>query len=160
MKTYELKLKINAPARKVVAAVTTKEYAEAEALADGAFAASSRVEKKGEKVVAIITDRTDPSRSPTGKKDPHKKEKCTITSEWNLETLRSEWKTKVPGMERIVKIAGSTWIEPDGDCCVYREKGTVSIGVPLIGAVIEKAIVADIVSGFPRKKSIIEKMTS
>ena len=116
MKTYETELKISAPAEEVAKLITTAEYAEEEALVDGAFSAKSRMEKCGERTVRIITDRVDPSRGPNGKPILNKKEKSTVTSEWDLEKMRSSWSTKVPGMEKLVKIAGSTWLEPDGNC--------------------------------------------
>jgi hypothetical protein len=159
MKEYEVKVKIDVPAEKAIAALTTKEYAEREAHADGAFTAKSIAEKTGAASVRITTERTDPSRSPNGKKDMNKKEKSTVTSEWDTASMRSKWHTKIPGaMEKLVKIYGTSWLAAEGDCCTYHEKGAVSIGVPFIGGIIEKAIVADLVKNFPLKKEIIEKM--
>ncbi len=158
MKTYEANIKIQAPVGDVLKLITTAEYAEQEALTDGAFTAKSSAEKTGENSVRIVTDRVDPSRGPNGKPIKDKKEKSTITSEWNLESMRSNWSTKVPGMEKLVKISGSTWLESDGDsACRLCEKGSVSIGIPLIGDVVAKGIVDDIKKGFPAKGKLIEQ---
>ena len=157
MKTYEASLKIAAPAEEVLKLITTAEYAKEEAVVDGAFSAKSRAEMCGGKAVRIITDRVDPSRAPNGKQIRDKKEKSTVTSEWDLEKMRSSWSTKVPGMEKLVKIAGNTWLEPDGGgACRLCEKGSVSIGLPIIGDIIAKAIAEDIRKGFPGKAKLIE----
>ncbi len=158
MKTYETSLRITAPAAEVLKLITTADYAEREALTDGAFTAKSNAEKSGACIITIITDRVDPSRGPNGKPIKDKKEKSTITSEWNLDAMRSNWSTKVPGMEKLVKISGSTWLEPDGaGACRLCEKGAVSIGIPLIGDIVAKAIVDDIKKGFPEKGKLIER---
>jgi hypothetical protein len=158
MKSYEASLKISATADEVVKLITTAEYAEEEAVVDGAFSAKSRAESCGDNAVRIITERVDPSRGPNGKPIKDKKEKSTVTSEWDIAKMRSNWSTKVPGMEKLVKISGSTWIEPHGaDCCRLCEKGSVSIGLPLVGDIIAKGIADDIKNGFPEKAKLIEK---
>lgn len=158
MKEYSARLKIDAPAAKVLMLVTTKEYTEKEAVKDGAFSATATVNNSCDNKVTIVTERVDPSRGPTGKKDMKKKEKSVITSEWDLTAMRSKWRTKVPGMEKIVRIEGSTWIEPAGDCCHLCEKGCVSIGVPFIGDIIAKSLAGDIKKNFSAKKGLIENM--
>jgi len=157
MKSYETKLKISAPADEVVKLMTTAEYAEAEAYVDGAITAKSRAEQCGEKSVRLITDRVDPSRGPNGKPIGDKKEKSISTSEWDIEKMKSSWSVKVPGMEKLVKISGNTWLEPAGaGACHLCEKGSVSIGLPIIGDIIAKGIVEDIKSGLPEKVKLIE----
>ncbi len=158
MKSYEITQKIAAPAAEVVKIITTAEYAQKEALLDSAFEAKSRIEQSGA-TIKIITDRVDPSRAPNGKLLKDKKEKSTVTSEWNIDKMRSEWSTKAHGMEKIVKISGTTWIEKDGEsACLLREKGSASIGIPIIGDVVAKAIVEDIKKMFPDKAKLIEGM--
>jgi hypothetical protein len=157
MKNYEATQKIAASAQDVLNLVITAEYQEEEAVVDGAFTAKARVEKCGEKTAKLTIDRVDPSRGPNGKPMKDKKEKSIVTSEWDLEKMRANWSTKVPGMEKLVKIAGSTWIEPDGaGACRLCEKGSVSIGVPFVGDMIAKGIADDIKNGFPAKAKLIE----
>jgi len=158
MKTYEANMKIAAPAGDVLNLITTAAYAEEEAVVDGAFNAKSSAEKSGDKIVKITTERVDPSRGPNGKPIKDKKEKSIVTSDWDIEKMRSNWSTKVPGMEKLVKISGSTWIEADGaGACRLCEKGSVSIGLPLVGDIIAKGIADDIKKGFPEKIKLIEK---
>ncbi len=156
MKSYDAQVKVSASAERLLGLMTTAEYAQEEAIVDGAFTAKSSAENKGGKVV-ITTERVDPSRAPNGKIMKDKKEKSFVTSEWDTATMKSQWSTRVPGMEKLVKITGTTWLEKDGDCCKVCEKGMVSIGIPLVGDVIAKAIVEDLKKNFIAKKSFMEK---
>ena len=130
MKSYNLKIEIDAPAEEVLKLVTTAEWAETEALADGSITAKARVEKSDGKSVTLVIEREDPSRGPKGIKMKDKKEKSVLTSEWDLGSMRSKWSVRTIGMEKIVKVSGSTWIEPAGnDKWGLGENGPISADI-------------------------------
>lgn len=157
MKTYEVSVRIPLPADEALRLVTTTEYAEWEALNEGAITAKARIENASDTALTMIIDRTDHSRGPGGVKIS-KKERNIITQQWDLKAMKNTWSVRVPGMEKLVSISGVMQVAPDGGgACVLREKGGVSIKVPLLGGVVEKSIAADIVRDFPKKTEFFNK---
>ena len=157
MKSYEVSVRIPVPAAETLRLVTTTEYAEWEALNEGAITAKARIENASGTALTLIIDRTDHSRGPGGMKTS-KKERNVITQQWDLAAMKNTWSVRVPGMEKLVSISGVMQVAPEGgDACVLREKGGVSIKVPLLGGVVEKSIAADIVRDFPKKTGFFNK---
>jgi hypothetical protein len=159
MTNYEVKVRIGAPADKVAKLAATTEYAEWEAMNEGAVSAKARVEKQSGPKVTLVIERQDYSRGAGGKKTS-KKERNITTQEWDTDAMRCRWNVRVPGMELLVEIRGELWLEPDGpDACFMREKGGAAIKVPLIGKTVERSITDDIKRDFPKKTAFfIEKL--
>ena len=158
MVKYEISGKINAPAADVLKLAASPEYAEWEALNEGAVSARATVKQQtGDKIVMVI-DRTDYSRGPGGKKTS-KTERNVITQEWALSAMTNTWVCRVPGpLEKLVDIRGVMKIAPDGDAaCTMMEKGSVTIKAPIIGKAVEKSIAADIQRDFPKKAKFFQE---
>ncbi|HOO57401.1 MAG TPA: DUF2505 family protein [bacterium] len=159
MKSYKVSVDINAPAEAVLGVVTTPEYVNEEAKIDGAISCEARIEKSDGGKAVLVSDRVEYSRGPNGKVSKSSKEKNTLTSEWDLGAMKSKWNVKVKGMEKLVQVNGSTWIEKTGEStCRFCDSGTANIKVPLLGAKVEKEIVKDIENNFSKKKPLIEGM--
>lgn len=156
MRKYEAQAHIPFPADEVVKLLATPEHLEDEARLDGALSAKARVEKSDDKNITLTVDREDPSRAPAGGKYA-KSEKNTLTIEWDLETRTNNWKVKVHSMPKMVKIFGTTRVEPDGDGCRLRETGNIHIKVPLIGNIVAKKLAADLKKNFPKKARLADK---
>ncbi|HOY63196.1 MAG TPA: DUF2505 family protein [bacterium] len=156
MKSYKTSIDINAAAEDVLGLVTTAEWAEKEARADGALAARARIEKKDDGFVTLVVEREDPSRGPKGVKDVKTREKSVLTSTWDIKNMNSKWNVRTIGKEKLVKVCGTSRIEPRGDKCRYYDQGEVSIGIPIIGDIVAKAVVSDIEKAFPGKKGLME----
>lgn len=156
MKKMTAKVKTPFPAEQVVNLIATAEYAQEEAYLEGAIKAEAKDSRQGD-VVTITINREDPSRGPGGKVK-NKTEKSIVTSVWNISTRKCEWTVKVPGMEKLVKIFGTTSVDPDGDgSCYMSETANVDIKVPLIGDIVASGVVADMKSDFLKKGKLVEK---
>lgn len=152
----QTKVKVCHSAAEVVNLIASAAYAEEEALLEGAVKAEAKASRDGDKVIIVI-NREDPSRGPGGKLK-NKTEKSIITSGWNLADMKAEWTVKVPGMEKLVKIYGSTWVEADGDgACYMCENANVDIRVPLIGDLVASSVISDMKNDFAKKGKLIEK---
>ena len=152
MTKYEVDVRIPGSAGEVIKILATPEYAEWEALNEGAVSAKARVKSQDGGRTVIVIDRVDYSRGAGGKKT-FKTERNVITQQWDAEAMRCKWRVNIPGpLDKLVNIQGEMRVEPDGDAAsVIREKGQVGITAPIIGKAVEKAIVADIKSDFPKK---------
>ena len=157
MKSYKISFELDSKAEDALKLVTTPEWAEREALADGALSAKARVEKCDDCSVTLVIEREDPSRGPKGFKDPKSREKSVLTSTWDLKSMRSKWSVRTVGKEKLVKVCGSSRIEPRGAGCSYFDSGEVSIGIPILGDIVARAVVADIEKAFPGKKELMEE---
>ncbi len=155
MKKYEAKTRIHFPAYEVVQLLYTPEQLEDEARLDGAISAKAQVKKNDGKTIVLVVDREDPSRAPAGKYS--KSEKNILTIEWNKETRTNNWKVKVLSMPKMVKVFGTTRVEPDGDGCLLTEKGYIDIKVPIIGNMVAKKLAADLERNFLKKGKLIEE---
>ena len=157
MKKYDASVKVNAPVDAVLKLMATAEYAREEAKLDGAVKADAAVKESTDEKIVIHINREDPSRGAGGK-IAGKTEKNIITQEWNLGTGKCRWSVRVPGMEKLVNIAGETWLEPAGEgVCRLCEAGGVDIKVPVIGNLVASGVVSDIKNNFSRKAKFIEK---
>ena len=156
MTSYEISVRIPAPAEKVFPFLITPEYAEWEALNEGAVSAKARIEKQDTDKIVLVIDRTDHSRGAKGK-ITSKTERNVVTQKWDLAAMRNSWSVRVPGMELLVDIKGSMWVEAQGGACVICEKGSAHIKVPLIGRIVEKGIVDDIRKNFLLKNKFFQE---
>ena len=143
MTSYEVSVRIPAPAEKVFPFLITPEYAEWEALNEGAVSAKARIDKQDADKIVLVIDRADHSRGAKGK----------ITSKTERNVVTQKW----PGMELLVDIKGSMWVEAQGGACVICEKGSAHIKVPLIGRIVEKGIVDDIRKNFLLKNKFFQE---
>jgi hypothetical protein len=157
MKSYKISIDVNAKAEDVLGLVTTAEWAEKEARADGALSAKARIEKKDDNFVTLVVDREDPGRGPKGVKDTKNREKSVLTSTWDIKNMNSKWNVRTIGKEKLVKVCGTSKIEPRGDKCRYYDQGEVSISIPIIGDIVARAVVSDIEKAFPGKKGLMEE---
>lgn len=156
MKKYDCEMKINAGADDVVRLLATADHAREEVMLEGAVRAETKEARDGDRVT-ITTHREDPSRGAGGK-DHKKTEKSVVTTVWDLKTRRSEWNVKVAGYEKLVKIFGSSRVDPiDENSCSLKESGNVDIKVPLIGDIVARGVVSDIKSDFVKKGKLLSK---
>jgi hypothetical protein len=96
---------------------------------------------------------TEYARGLTGL-DRSKRERSTVTFEWDLQTMRCAWSYRGEQGGRV-QVGGAERIEAVGDRARLTSTWNVEVRIPLVGGQVEKLVLREVEQGRPRYEALL-----
>jgi hypothetical protein len=96
---------------------------------------------------------TEYGRGMTGL-DRSKRERSTVTFDWDLQAMRCSWSYKGEQGGRV-KVWGEDRIEAAGDRARLTTTWNIEVKIPLVGGQVEKMILKEVEKGRPKYDALV-----
>lgn len=96
---------------------------------------------------------TEYARGLTGL-DRSKRERSTVTFEWDLQAMRCAWDYRGEQGGRV-HVGGAERIEAAGDRARLTSTWNVEVRIPLVGGQVEKLVLKDVEKGRPKYEALL-----
>ncbi len=147
-------MKFNYSPDVVFQVLTSPEFHEANLKAQGNPAATVKVTQDTAEKKVLQADVTEYAKGITGV-DKSKTEQTTTTWEWKVPDKTATWTYQSPHSQ--VKVSGAIQISGSGDSTDLREEFNVDVKVPLMGGKIEKMVLKEVESFWPRYEKLVKE---
>jgi len=136
--------KINFPADVVFKKMMDPKFVEEWAVVQGSLNPKAKVIKSDEKEIILELNQEEPL--PIGTK------KSMMRFKWDVPKMKGTWERMGEGMGSKAKVYGTSEVIADGDnACHLVDKGTMDVGIPLVGKKLEQGVIEHLRKNRARK---------
>jgi Protein of unknown function (DUF2505) len=157
MQKYSKKITLDTSATKLLEILISEDFEnDKNVKANGTLKSEYKLISKSDSEMEYSSISTDYERTKIGGINKSKTEETHYNYKWNLTAKTCKWTMKHP-MGKKIMVSGSLNVVDSGDKCELDNNMSIEIKIPFIGGTIEKKILKEIKSGWPKYEALVNE---